>query len=44
MVFALLMVFVLTLILDIDRPRRGLITVSQESLLRLQATLVADKP
>jgi hypothetical protein len=41
-VFALLISFVLTAILDIDRPRRGLITVSQESLIRLQATLERD--
>lgn len=38
---ALLIAFVLTTILDIDRPRRGLIEVYPESLLRLQATLGA---
>lgn len=42
MLFALLVVLVLTTILDIDRPRRGLIKVSQESLIRLQATLERD--
>jgi hypothetical protein len=41
-IFALLIVFVLTTILDMDRPRRGLITVPQESLLRLQATLDSE--
>jgi hypothetical protein len=40
--FALLIVFVLTMILDIDRPRRGFITVSQASLIRLQAALEQD--
>jgi len=40
--FALLIVFVLVIILDIDRPRRGVITVPQESLIRLLATLEAD--
>jgi hypothetical protein len=40
--FALLVVFVLTTIIDIDRPRRGFIEVSQESLIRLQATLERD--
>jgi hypothetical protein len=40
--FALLIVFVIITILDIDRPRRGLITVSQESLIRLQTTLEHD--
>jgi hypothetical protein len=37
--FALLIAIVLTTILDIDRPRRGLIKVSQDSLVRLKATL-----
>lgn len=36
---ALLIALVLTTILDLDRPRRGLITVNQESLLRLQDAL-----
>lgn len=40
--FALLIVFVLTMILDIDRPRRGIITVSQDSLIRLQSTLASE--
>lgn len=39
MVFALLIVLVLATILDIDRPRRGLIQVSQDSMLRLQASM-----
>ncbi|MEW5764077.1 MAG: hypothetical protein AB1700_16435 [Bacillota bacterium] len=40
--FAVLIVLVLTTILDIDRPRRGLIKVSQDSLVRLQASLERD--
>lgn len=36
LIFALLIAVVLAVILDIDRPRRGLIQVSQASLLRLQ--------
>lgn len=43
-IFALLIVFVLVLILDIDRPGRGLITVPQDSLLRLKASLAEDAP
>lgn len=42
-VFALLIALVLTAILDIDRPRRGLIKVSQESLVRLKSTLAPDE-
>lgn len=38
-IVALLLALVFTAILDIDRPRRGLIQVSQNSLLRLQDTL-----
>jgi hypothetical protein len=41
--FSLLIALVLTTILDIDRPRRGLIKVSQESLIRLKETLEADR-
>jgi hypothetical protein len=33
---ALMIVLVVSLIIDLDRPRRGLINVSEESLLRLQ--------
>jgi hypothetical protein len=40
--FALLIALVLTTIMDIDRPRRGLIKVSQESLIRLKANLDQD--
>lgn len=36
--FALLLALVLTRIFDIDRPRRGLIQVSQDSLVRLKAS------
>lgn len=38
-VFAILVALVLLVILDIDRPRRGLIQVSQSSMIRLQADL-----
>lgn len=41
---ALLVAVVLTTILDIDRPRRGVIQVSQDSLLRLKATLEQQVP
>jgi hypothetical protein len=37
--FACLIALVLTIILDIDAPRVGFVTVSQESLLRLQKSL-----
>ena len=37
--FAFLIAVVLTTILDIDRPRRGLIEISQASLVRLQRDL-----
>jgi hypothetical protein len=37
--FAFLIALVLVIILDIDRPRRGLIQVSQESMIRLQQSL-----
>ena len=37
--FACLIALVLTIILDIDAPRVGFVTVSQESLLRLQESL-----
>jgi hypothetical protein len=42
LVFALLIALVFITILDIDRPRRGFITVSQESVIRLRATLGSD--
>jgi len=38
-VFALLIALVFAVIADLDRPRRGLIQVSQESLLRLKSSL-----
>jgi hypothetical protein len=37
--FAFAIALVLTIILDIDRPRRGLVQVSQESMIRLQQSL-----
>jgi len=43
-IFALLIALVLTIILDMDRPRRGLIRIGEESVLRLQETLERDTP
>jgi hypothetical protein len=37
--FACCIALVLIIIMDIDRPRRGLIQVSQDSMLRLQESL-----
>jgi hypothetical protein len=37
--FAFVIALVLVLIIDIDRPRRGLIQVSQDSMLRLKDSL-----
>jgi len=37
--FALLIAMVITAILDMDRPRRGLIRVNQDSMIRLKATI-----
>lgn len=42
--FALMLALVVTLVVDIDRPRQGLIRVQQESMLRLQASLGAAPP
>lgn len=41
---SVLIALVLALILDLDRPRRGLITVSQESMVRLQEAFKAPRP
>jgi len=38
-VFVLLIAMVITVILDMDRPRRGLVRVSQDSMIRLKATI-----
>ncbi len=38
-VFAFMIALVMVVILDIDRPRRGLIQASQESMIRLQQSL-----
>jgi len=43
-IFAFLIALVLTLILDLDRPRRGLIRVGEESMLRLQQTVDRSSP
>jgi hypothetical protein len=37
--FAVMIALVLTVILDIDRPRRGMITVSKASIMRLRAAV-----
>lgn len=42
-ILATVIVLILTTIIDVDRPRRGLIEVSQDSLVRLQAQL-AETP
>jgi hypothetical protein len=42
--FAAIIALVLVIIMDIDRPRRGLNQVSQDSLLRLQESLKAPTP
>ena len=41
-VLILLIVFLVFLIIDLDRPRRGVIAVSQQSLLDLRATFSDD--
>jgi uncharacterized membrane protein len=43
-IFALLIAAVLTIIIDLDRPRRGLIRVSEEGMVRLQETLDRHGP
>ena len=42
--FAVLIALVLAIILDLDRPRRGLIRIGEDSMLRLQATLEQNTP
>jgi hypothetical protein len=42
--YIILSTLVLLIIMDIDRPRRGLVQVSQASMLRLQASLGRDAP
>jgi len=42
--FAFVIALVLVIILDIDRPRRGLVQVSQESMIRLQQSLAPTTP
>jgi hypothetical protein len=42
--FAAMIALVLTFIVDIDQPRSGLLTVGQESMLRLKATLEQRAP
>jgi uncharacterized membrane protein YtjA (UPF0391 family) len=42
--FTILSALILLVILDMDRPRNGLIQVSQDSMLRLQASLQVTAP
>lgn len=42
-IVAVLFSLVLTIILDIDRPRRGLVQVNQDSMLRLRDALAAER-
>lgn len=42
--FSVLIAAVVLVIIDLDRPRRGLITVSQQSMLDLQESLNREKP
>jgi len=42
--FACIIAMVLVVIMDVDRPRRGVIQVSQESMLRLHESLKAPSP
>lgn len=44
LVLYLLLSLVILLIIDLDRPRRGAIQVSQAPMLRLLETLEAPKP
>ena len=41
---AMFVVLVVGVIIDLDRPRRGLVRVSQDSLVALQAQMAADQP
>ena len=43
-IFSLLIGVVLTIIIDLDRPRRGLIRVSEDGMVRLQETLERHGP
>jgi len=43
-IFAILIAVVLTIIIDLDRPRRGLIRISEEGMVRLQETLERQGP
>lgn len=40
--FALMLALVVTLVVDIDQPREGLVRVQQESMHRLEASLAAE--
>ena len=43
-IFAVLIALVLAIILDLDRPRRGLIRIGEDNMLWLQATLEQNTP
>jgi len=42
--FAFVIALVLNIIIDVDRPRRGLIQVSHDSMIRLQQSLQVPHP
>jgi hypothetical protein len=42
-IMVVLIVFLVFIIIDLDRPHRGLITVSQKSLIDLQTTIATDQ-
>jgi hypothetical protein len=44
MIMSLIIMLVITVIIDLDRPRRGLIRVGQNSMVRLQESLSTDAP
>ena len=44
LLFAVLVTLVVFVILDLDRPRRGLIRVSQQAMLTLRESLRQDAP
>ena len=43
-IFASMIALILSFIVDIDRPQTGLITVGQESMVRLKAALERGVP
>jgi hypothetical protein len=43
-ILAILLIVVMTVIMDLDRPRRGLIQVSQNSMIRLHDSMSKETP